>query len=57
MTHQSWTVDRALQEMLAYDFYTRNGHGGFKTYVFEFAKRMAVDPATVATTVHPGHTG
>lgn len=55
MTHQGWTVDRAFEEMLAYDFYTGNGHGGFKTYVFEFAKRMAVDPANVPGRVHTAH--
>ena len=35
--------------MLAYDFYTSNGHGGFKTFVYDFYNRMTAGAATVAS--------
>ena len=41
MTHNSWNIDQAYGEMEAYDFYTRNGHKGFKTFVYDFYDRMA----------------
>jgi len=47
MVHDGWTVDQAYDEMLKYDFYTSNGHGGFKTYVFDYYTRMKADPASV----------
>jgi protein tyrosine/serine phosphatase len=46
MLHDNWTVEQAYDEMLAYDFYTRNGHKGFKTFVFDFDQRRAASPAT-----------
>jgi protein-tyrosine phosphatase len=50
MVHDNWTVDKAYEEMLAYDFYTRNGHKGFKTFVFDFYQRREASPATCS---HP----
>ena len=47
MTQDGWTIDQAYQEMLAYDFYTGGGHEGFKTYVFDYFKRMSSAPSTV----------
>lgn len=47
MVHCGWNVEQAYNEMLAYDFYTRNGHKGFKTYVFEYFRRMQESPASV----------
>lgn len=47
MTQNGWSVDQAYQEMLNYDFYTRWGHGGFKTYVFDYYERMHADPHSV----------
>jgi len=47
MTQDGWTIDQAYKEMLAYDFYTGGGHEGFKTYVFDYFKRMNSAPATV----------
>lgn len=47
MVRDGWTLDQAYSEMLAYDFYTGNGHGGFKTYVEEYWKRMSSNPASV----------
>jgi protein tyrosine phosphatase (PTP) superfamily phosphohydrolase (DUF442 family) len=41
MVHNGWSVERAYGEMLAYDFYTRNGHGGFKDFVFAYSRRVA----------------
>lgn len=47
MTHNGWNVDQAYREMLNYDFYTRWGHGGYKTYVFDYYARMQSNPASV----------
>jgi protein tyrosine/serine phosphatase len=47
MVHDGWTVDKAYDEMLAYDFYTSNGHKGFKTYVFDYFARMQANPTSV----------
>jgi protein tyrosine phosphatase (PTP) superfamily phosphohydrolase (DUF442 family) len=47
MTHNGWNIDKAYGEMEAYDFYTRNGHKGFKTFVFDYAERMQQNPASV----------
>jgi protein tyrosine phosphatase (PTP) superfamily phosphohydrolase (DUF442 family) len=41
MTQNNWNIDQAYGEMEAYDFYTRNGHKGFKTFVYDFYDRMA----------------
>ncbi len=47
-----WTLDQAYQEMLNFDFYTSNGHGGQKTFVENYAHRSANNTAaaTSATT-------
>jgi len=55
MTHDGWTIEQAYGEMLAYDFYTRNGHTGFKTYVFDFYERFRAGAAESAARVHPSH--
>lgn len=55
MTHQGWSVDQAYAEMLAYDFYTSFGHSGFKTYVFDYSRRLATDPAAVPVGIHALH--
>ena len=34
-------IDRAYAEMLDFDFYTRWGHEGFKTFVFDYAERLS----------------
>lgn len=47
MTQNGWNVDQAYQEMLNYDFYTRWGHGGFKTFVFDYYERMQANPQSV----------
>ena len=52
MTEDGWTIDQAYSEMLAYDFYTGGGHEGFKTYVFEYFKRMTSAPSTVPAVYH-----
>jgi protein tyrosine/serine phosphatase len=36
MNHDGWDFDKAYQEMKAYDFYTRWGHGALKDYVQDF---------------------
>ena len=41
-----WSLDQAYNEMLKFDFYTSNGHGGQKTYVENYARRMQSESAT-----------
>jgi uncharacterized protein (TIGR01244 family) len=45
MSRDGWSLDKAYQEMLDYDFYTSGGHGGFKTFVEDYAKHLAEHPA------------
>jgi protein-tyrosine phosphatase len=52
MTEDGWSIDQAYKEMLAYDFYTSGGHEGFKTYVFDYYKRMSSAPTTVPAVYH-----
>jgi protein-tyrosine phosphatase len=52
MSCNNWNLEQAYQEMLDYDFYTAWGHGGFKTYVFDYYTRMLRDPSSVPA-VHP----
>ncbi len=40
MTRDNWTLDQAYKEMLDYDFYTRNGHAGFKHFVEDYYDRV-----------------
>jgi protein-tyrosine phosphatase len=47
MVRDGWSIEKAYDEMLAYDFYTRNGHKGFKTYVFDYYTRMTANPGSV----------
>ena len=35
-----WTYDQAYNEMKAYDFYTRWGHGDLKTFVEDYAQKI-----------------
>jgi len=53
MAEDGWTADKAYQEMLAYDFYTSGGHGGFKTYVFDYYNRMISRPSSVPVAYSP----
>jgi len=46
MIHDNWTIEQAYNEMLAYDFYTRNGHKGFKTFVYDFYARHQNAPVS-----------
>lgn len=50
---QGWSADDAYREMKAYDFYTRWGHGGYKTYVFDYYDRMRKNPASVPVACAP----
>jgi protein tyrosine/serine phosphatase len=44
-----WSYDQAYQEMLDFDFYTSNGHGGQKKFVEAYAQRVQ-NSAAAATT-------
>lgn len=52
MTQDGWTIDQAYKEMLAYDFYTGGGHGGFKTFVEDYYQRMVSNPTSVPVAFH-----
>jgi len=44
-----WNYDQVYQEMLDFDFYTSNGHGGQKRYVESYAQRMLNNAAVTAS--------
>jgi protein tyrosine/serine phosphatase len=45
-----WNFDQVYNEMLKFDFYTSNGHGGQKTFVENYARRFQSGSATPAAT-------
>ena len=45
-----WNLDQVYSEMLKFDFYTSNGHGGQKTYVENYARRVQSESATPIAT-------
>jgi protein tyrosine/serine phosphatase len=45
-----WSYDQAYQEMLDFDFYTSNGHGGQKKFVEAYAQRLQNSAAAAAVT-------
>jgi protein tyrosine/serine phosphatase len=45
-----WSYDQAYQEMLDFDFYTSNGHGGQKKFVEAYAQRIQNSAAAAAVT-------
>jgi protein tyrosine/serine phosphatase len=49
-----WNLDQVYAEMLDFDFYTSNGHGGQKKFVENYAQQMlnSVDAATSTSDKH-----
>jgi protein tyrosine/serine phosphatase len=49
-----WSLDQVYAEMLDFDFYTSNGHGGQKKFVESYAQQMlnSVDAATSTSNKH-----
>ena len=48
-----WNLDQVYNEMLKFDFYTSNGHGGQKRFVENYAQQMQSEIATpIATQNH-----
>lgn len=45
-----WNLDQVYNEMLKFDFYTSNGHGGQKKYVENYAAHMQSESATPIAT-------
>jgi len=43
-----WNLDQVYQEMLDFDFYTSNGHGGQKKFVENYAQRMVNNTAAAS---------
>ena len=50
-TKYGWGYDQAYQEMKNYDFSSGLVHGALKSYVRDYAKRLAVEKATAPTAV------
>jgi len=48
-----WNLDQAYNEMKAYDFYTRFGHGALKTYVEDYWAQRQANPANASATTAP----
>jgi len=48
-TNYHWNFDQVYAEMLNFDFYTSNGHGGQKNFVESYAQRMAQTKLTTRT--------
>jgi protein tyrosine/serine phosphatase len=44
-----WNLDQVYQEMLDFDFYTSNGHGGQKKFVENYAQHFQTTPAAATT--------
>lgn len=44
-----WSLDQVYREMLDFDFYTSNGHGGQKKFVENYAQRFVQNNAAAAT--------
>ena len=49
-----WDYDRAYAEMKQFDFYTRWGHGGFKTFVQDYFKEKQMRTAAPASSQQSG---
>lgn len=47
-TRYGWDYDRVYREMKNYDFYTRWGHGEMKTFVKDYAAKLAAQRTTPA---------
>jgi protein tyrosine/serine phosphatase len=45
-----WNLDRVYAEMLDFDFYTSNGHGGQKKFVENYAQQMLNSAAEATST-------
>ena len=45
-----WTYDQVYQEMLDFDFYTSNGHGGQKKFVESYAQQILNNAAAATAT-------
>ena len=49
----NWNLDQVYTEMLDFDFYTSNGHGGQKKFVENYAQQMLNSAAEATTTTTP----
>lgn len=50
-----WALDQVYNEMLAFDFYTSNGHGGQKRFVENYAQRFPISDSASVSTEAPKH--
>ncbi|MGH9839028.1 MAG: fused DSP-PTPase phosphatase/NAD kinase-like protein [Blastocatellia bacterium] len=57
MTVDGWDLDRAYAEMKQYDFYTRNGHKPYKTFVEEYYRNLQAEASAPTTGHQTGQTG
>lgn len=52
-----WGYEQAYAEMKQFDFYTRWGHGDFKTFVADYARRMPARQASPTAPPAAAHVG
>jgi len=52
--HDHWNFDQVYNEMKAYDFYTRFGHGNMKKYVEDYWQRVQENGYPTSLAVLPG---
>jgi tyrosine-protein phosphatase SIW14 len=50
-----WSLDQVYAEMLDFDFYTSNGHGGQKKFVESYAQQMLNSAAEATSTTTSKH--
>ena|SRR5215475_14411618 len=50
ITHDTWTADKAYEEMKKYGYYSFPNHGSLKDYVFHYASAYKPAPAAKAIT-------
>ena len=51
--HRTGVIGAVYNEMKAYDFYTRFGHGALKTYVEDYWAQRQANPANASATTAP----
>lgn len=50
-----WALDQVYNEMLSFDFYTSNGHGGQKRFVESYAQRFPISDSVNVSAETPRH--
>jgi protein tyrosine/serine phosphatase len=53
ITHDSWTADKAYEEMRRFRYYSHGGHGSLRDYVYQFYGMFQVDLIKAAVAPAP----